>query len=80
VIARVRTPIPLRNVLVPIPNSRAISAMVNPSADRHKSIVRALNSCGRAPWALRVPRARVPETFVFTDIVRSTSGPSPQIC
>jgi hypothetical protein len=77
VIARVRTPIPLRNVLVPIPNSRA---MVNPSADRHKSIARALDSCGRAPWALRVPRARVPETFVFTDIVRSTSGPSPQIC
>jgi hypothetical protein len=34
----------LRNVSVPIPSSRAISAIARPSEDRYKSIARALNS------------------------------------
>ena len=34
----------LRNVSVPIPSSRATSAIVRPSEDRYKSIARALNS------------------------------------
>jgi hypothetical protein len=34
---------------------------------------------GRVPWALRVSSGRMPEAFQFSDIVGSTSGPSPQI-